>query len=90
MNPKNLQIKKPAAQKNTGISRNPYGQNVIINKEEHYGSKTNSEARRVPSEPASDQHSRHNQKITNPSMAREFQNNGISKSQGRSSIIVIL
>ncbi len=55
MSRKDFQIKKSVPFKVKGSSRNPFGDYVIINREEHYGTKDQHLVRRIPSDSGPDQ-----------------------------------
>jgi len=58
MSRKEFQIKKSVPIKSKGLSRNPFGENVIINREEHYGTKDQQLIRQMKSDTSPEQQQR--------------------------------
>ena len=81
MNRNNFQIKKSVPLKIKGSARNPFGENVIINRDDYYGSKDRPHNPRKSSESGHDQPQNFEKEKKDRKSAVESVTRGLSQNQ---------
>lgn len=81
MSRNNFQIKKSVPLKLKSQGRNPFGENVIINRDEHYGSKERQQMLRKSSESGADQLQQNEKGRKDRKSAKESIVRGLSQNQ---------